>query len=52
MNCWTFGPESGSSQLQATFPSKAEQSSQIDPQSLVDQSVGVLIGSPLLIAGK
>jgi hypothetical protein len=30
----------------------AEQSGQLDPQSLVVQSVGVLIGSPSFIAGK
>ena len=30
----------------------AEQGGQLDPQSPVAQSVGVLLGSPLLIAGK
>ena len=30
----------------------AERGGQLDPQSLVAQSVGVLIGSPSLIAGK
>jgi hypothetical protein len=31
---------------------KAERGGQLDPQSLAVQSIGVLIGSPLLIAGK
>ena len=31
---------------------KAERVGQLDPQSLMVQSVGVLIGSPPLIAGK
>ena len=31
---------------------QAERGGQLDPQSLVAQSVGVLIGSPSLIAGK
>src|SRR4051794_7415646 len=30
----------------------AEPCGQLDPQSLVSQSVGVLIGGPLVIAGK
>jgi hypothetical protein len=32
--------------------SKAEQGGQLDPQPLAVQSVGVLIGSPSLIAGE
>ncbi|MFO1044291.1 MAG: hypothetical protein U0941_21105 [Planctomycetaceae bacterium] len=34
------------------WPKRAERGGQLDPQSLVVQSIRVLIGSPPLIAGK
>jgi hypothetical protein len=52
MNDWPLGPENSRLTFEWELPSLAEQSGQLDPQSLVAQSVGVLIGSPLLIAGK
>jgi hypothetical protein len=39
MNCWTFGPESGSFQSQATLPSKAEQAGQRDPPGATGDAI-------------
>ena len=51
-NGWTVGPEDSRSAFNVWLPPKPNPPCQLDPQSLVVQSVGVLFRRPSLIAGK